>query len=71
MLSRGPQRPYTAKKQNDFLIYGRYGPLDMLKRLSRGVGTFSTPGKPHSENFLKSTCSTQILIFLYMGAMDL
>ena len=35
----------------DFAVYGRCGPLDMLKIVSRGVGTFSTPGQPHSENF--------------------
>ena len=35
----------------DFLIYGRCGPLDRLKRLPQGVGTISTPGQPNSENF--------------------
>ena len=28
-----------------FLVYGSWEPLDSLKILSRGVGTFSTPGK--------------------------
>ena len=34
-----------------FFLYGRYGALDSLKILSWGVGTFSTIGRPHSENF--------------------
>ena len=36
---------------SDFAVYGRYGALDMIKILSQGVGTFSTPGKPNSEIF--------------------
>ena len=52
-----------------FSIYGRYGSLDSLKRLSRDVGTFSTPGKPHSENFLKSTFSTPSPHFFSDGAI--
>ena len=37
------------------LIYGRCGPLDSIKIVSRGVGTVSTPGKPHSENYFSPT----------------
>ena len=39
----------------DFAIYGRRGPLDSLKMVSRGVGTYSTPGKAIPRIFQKST----------------
>ena len=38
----------------DFAVYGRCGPLDMLKIVSRGVGTFSTPGEAIPRIFEKS-----------------
>ena len=43
----------------DFAVYGRYGALDMIKTLSQGVGTFSTPAKPNSENFFLTFLSPQ------------
>ena len=34
-----------------FSLYGSWEPLDSLKILPRDVRTFSTIGRPHSENF--------------------
>ena len=34
-----------------FLFYGSWEGLDMCKMMPLGVGSFSTPGKPTSENF--------------------
>ena len=58
-ISRGPQRPYTAKSKKikinnfqyllDFALYGSWEALDSVKILSQGAPTLSTPGKPHSE----------------------
>ena len=39
---------------SDFVIYGRWGPLDSLKIVSRDVGTFSTPGQTIARIFEKS-----------------
>ncbi len=36
--------------KNDFAIYGSWDGLDGCKTMPRGVGSFSTPGKPTSEN---------------------
>ena len=47
----------------DFVVYGSWGPLDSLKILSRGVGTFSTPGEAIPMIFEKS-------IFLYISTIN-
>ena len=38
-----------------FCVYGSWEALGSVKILPRGAPTFSTPGKPHSENFFFST----------------
>ena len=66
-LSRGSQLPYTKNHlffliktsiyfldENTlfFFVYGSWEPLDSVKILSRGVGTFSTPGEPVGTTFI-------------------
>ena len=44
---------FLFSKFSDFSIYGRYGPLDSFEIVSRGVGTYSTPGEAIPRIFEK------------------
>ena len=47
----------------DFSLYGSWEPLDMCKSMPQGPLSFSTPGKPISENFICFTFFTHNLTF--------
>ena len=44
--------PKSRGEITDFAIYGSWEGLDGCKMMPRGVGSFSTPGKPTSEKFM-------------------